>query len=274
MLIKENILRSVVRLLIEEESGPKKDTKQLSGVGKAAAGAATKGLQKGMFKDPSSLKPSQECYDSIWKHESPVPYVYDDGKKMSEASALKKYGNIVNGPILQNIIKNKWPAGKMPFPSNSFEGNTGFPTIGAGHLIKTASEFESFKDYTLAGITSDFNVRANSSIPLEDFLMSEEDMKDLFEKDVDTHTQFKSRIKEKITQSMFDALTSLAFNSGWEKNRPIQKVINLINFKKYKAAQEAIKNLAITSKGEVMQGLVNRRKEETEMFGKEGVSLV
>ena len=161
----------------------------------------------------------------------------------------------------------------MPFPSNSFNENEGYPTIGAGHLIKTSAEFESFKDYTLANITSDPNLKANSSIPLEDFLMTEEEMKKLFEADVNEHTQFKTRITQKITQSMFDSLTSIAFNSGWEAKKPIQKVINLINKKNYKGAQNLIKNLAITSKGKVMQGLVDRRKEEAMMFGEDGLTL-
>ena len=101
--------------------------------------------------------------------------------------------------------------------------------------------------------------------------MPDEEMKELFKKDVDIHTQFKSRIKEKITQSMFDALTSIAYNSGWEQKRPIQKIINLINKKQFKVAQSQIKNLAVTSQGKVMQGLVNRRKEESSLFGKDGI---
>jgi GH24 family phage-related lysozyme (muramidase) len=155
----------------------------------------------------------------------------------------------------------------MPYPSNSFDDNKGYPTIGAGHLIKTKEEFETFKQYTLKNITSEENRSANSSVPMQDFLMPEDEMKELFKKDVDIHTQFKSRIKEKITQSMFDALTSIAFNSGWEKNKPIEKIINK---RKYKSAHNTIKNLATTSKGEVMQGLVDRRKEEAEMFMKDG----
>ena len=248
MLIKESDLKKMIEnLLVENEANTKIN-----------------------LSDAKSLNPSQECYNGIWKHESPVPYIYDDGRKMSEATALKKYGNIVKGSVLQNIIKNKWPAGKMPYPSSSFEKNTGYPTIGAGHLIKNASEFENFKDYTLDSIASEENRKANSSVPLQDFLMPDEEMKELFKKDVDIHTQFKSRIKEKITQSMFDALTSIAYNSGWEQKRPIQKIINLINKKQFKVAQSQIKNLAVTSKGEVMQGLVSRRKEESSLFGKDG----
>jgi len=252
MLINENDLKKmIVNLLLEDE-----EVKDLN------------------LSNAANLKPSQECYNSIWKHESPVPYIYDDGRKMSEDTAFKRYGNIVKGSVLQNIIKNKWPAGKMPYPSNSFEKNTGYPTIGAGHLIKNASEFETFKDYTLDSIASEENRKANSSVPLQEFLMSDEEMKELFKKDVDIHTQFKSRIKEKITQSMFDALTSIAYNSGWEQTKPIQKLINLINKKQFKSAQDQIKNLAVTSKGEVMQGLVSRRKEESTLFGKDGIPKV
>jgi GH24 family phage-related lysozyme (muramidase) len=247
MLIKEATLRKLIINLLNESDKPLK------------------------LLNPTNLTPSQTCYDGIWKHESPVPYIYDDGRKMSESLADKKYGNIVKGSILQNIIKNKWPAGKMPYPSSNFADNKGYPTIGAGHLIKNAAEFETFKDYTLDIIASEENRKANSSIPLQDFLMSESEMKELFKKDVDIHTQFKKRITANITQSMFDSLVSIAYNAGWEQKRPIQKIINLINKKQYKQAQEQIKNLAVTSKGEVMQGLVNRRKEESELFGKDGI---
>jgi GH24 family phage-related lysozyme (muramidase) len=269
MLVNESKLRQIISRAIKEsykinesEDDESKIVKAIKKVGKT--------YEKFKDADASDLKPSQECYDNIWKHESPVPYVYDDGKKMSARLAEKKYGNIIKGDILQNIIQNKWPKGKMPYPSNSFDDNKGYPTIGAGHLIKTKEEFETFKQYTLKNITSEENRSANSSVPMQDFLMPEDEMKELFKKDVDIHTQFKSRIKEKITQSMFDALTSIAFNSGWEKNKPIEKIIRFINKRKYKSAHNTIKNLATTSKGEVMQGLVDRRKEEAEMFMKDG----
>lgn len=263
MLLSENKIRVLIRSTILKEVIKKRLQNMLS----------ENEEKNSKWESAENMEASQECYDSIWQHEEPVPYVYDDGKKMSERFAIKKYGNIVKGPIIQNIVKKRWPVGKIPLPSNSFTGNKGYPTIGAGHLIKTAGEFELYKEYTLGSIASPENRSANSSIPLQDFLMPEADMKKLFKKDVDIHTQFKTRITEKITQSMFDSLTSIAYNSGWEKSKPIQKVIRLINKKQYKAAQNLIKSLAITSKGEVMQGLVNRRKEESTMFGRDGISI-
>jgi len=232
------------------------------------------------WKSAKDLSPSKKCFDDIFKHESPVPYVYDDKLAMSEATAYKKYGEIIKTPVIQEIIKKRWPVGKMPYPVTSMQSLKGRATIGVGHLIEDQSEFEEFKEYTLFNITHDKDGKpidqkqfssANSSVSMQDYLMSKEEVFDLFKKDVIEHTQFKDRIKKPITQAMFDSLTSLAFNSGWEKNRPIQVLINLINQGKYVAAKEKIKTLATTSGGEQMEGIVKRRKEESELFGSQGL---
>ena len=73
---------------------------------------------------------------------------------------------------------------------------------------------------------------------------------------------------------MFDSLTSIAFNSGAERGRPVYTIIKLINSKKYSAAKEKIKSVAITSKGEVVDTLVTRRKEESELFGNQGLAVI
>ena len=261
MLIKEQHLKKMIRQILSES----KDIK---------------------WHDAKGMKPTQQCYDDILKHESAVPYIYDDGRKMSERTAYKLYGEIIKEPVIQKIIKTKWPVGKMPFPPVSFTDRAksgSFPTIGVGHLIKSEDEFKKFKEYTLKSITTggdgkpidqkSFN-KASSSVTMQSYLMPESEIVDLFNKDVDDHTQFKSRITEPITQEMFDALTSIAFNAGWEENRPIQYLINLINKKKYKAAQTKILTTAITSAGEKKEALVNRRKEESKKFGEGGLSPV
>ena len=271
MLLSENKIRVLIRNTILKEDIKKRLQNMLS----------ENEEKNSKWESAENMEASQECYDSIWEHESPVPYVYDDGKKMSERFAIKKYGNIVKGPIIQNIVKKRWPVGKIPLPSNSFTGNKGYPTIGAGHLIKTADEFESYREYTLGSIASPENRNANSGMPLQDFLMSEADMKKLFKKDVDIHTQFKTRITQPITQEMFDALTSIAFNAGWEAKHPkkgykmpIQYIIELINKKKYKSAQQKILTTATTSAGKSLDGLVARRKDEAKKFGKGGIKPV
>ena len=270
MKITESNLRSLIsRLLIEAK--PEDDA---GGVGPG-------------WGEASSMQPSAECYKDLFKHEGPVPYVYDDGRKMSEGSAYKTYGNIIKQPKMQHIIKKRWPVGKMPYPVSDFKESKGYPTIGAGHLIKDAAEFEKFKEYTLKSITTDsdgkpidqkaFN-NASSSITIEAYLLSDDDIMNLFKQDVDLHTQFKTRITQPITQEMFDALTSIAFNAGWEAKHPkkgykmpIQYIIELINKKKYKSAQQKILTTATTSKGKNSDGLVARRKDEAEKFGKGGI---
>ena len=103
--------------------------------------------------------------------------------------------------------------------------------------------------------------------------MSEDEMMELFYEDVEAHTIWKNDVTEPITQSMFDSLTSIAFNSGAARGRPVYTIIKLINSKKYSAAKEKIKSVAITSKGEVVDTLVTRRKEESELFGNQGLTV-
>jgi GH24 family phage-related lysozyme (muramidase) len=268
MLIKEQELKKIIRKVLSEAGESK-------------------------WKNAKDMQPTQQCYNDIFKHESPVPYVYDDGRKMTERTAYKLYGDIIKEPIIQNIIKTKWPIGKMPFPPVSFtdraKGAGGsFPTIGVGHLIKTESEFKKFEEYTLKSITTDSDGKAidqktfnsaSSSITMQSYLMPESEIIELFKKDVAIHTQFKNRIIKPITQEMFDALTSIAFNAGWEEKHPvkgykmpIQYLVDLINKGQYKAAQSKILTTAITSGGEKSEGLVSRRKAESKKFGEGGLN--
>ena len=52
---------------------------------------------------------------------------------------------------------------------------------------------------------------------------------------------------------------------------PIQYIIELINKKKYKAAQQRILTTATTSAGKHLEGLVARRKDEAQKFGEGGL---
>lgn len=65
-----------------------------------------------------------------------------------------------------------------------------------------------------------------------------------------------------VTQSMFDSLVSLAFNSGVSGLRN-SKVADNLKKSEYKAAGDSIKEFRISKK---FPGLVKRREKESEMF--------
>ena len=72
----------------------------------------------------------------------------------------------------------------------------------------------------------------------------------------------KQKVKVPITQNQFDALVSHTWNSGGSST-----LFNLVNTN---APKEEIKKWFetkyITGGGKVLQGLVNRRKEESDLF--------
>ena len=72
-------------------------------------------------------------------------------------------------------------------------------------------------------------------------------------------------LKTPVTQQMYDALVSYSFNVGnnssWRR-----KVIDKINLKDYIGAGEILGKYPNTSKGNVLQGLIKRRKKELELF--------
>ena len=69
-------------------------------------------------------------------------------------------------------------------------------------------------------------------------------------------------IEVKITQTMFDALVSLAFNSGVSNLRE-SDVIQKLKKKNYKLAGDSIKNYKIRKN---FRGLKTRRQKESQMF--------
>ena len=76
-------------------------------------------------------------------------------------------------------------------------------------------------------------------------------------------TEWKSKnIDVKITQTMFDALVSLAYNSGISNLRQSDVIKNLKR-KQYKIAGDSIKEYKIRKK---FPGLETRRQKESQMF--------
>jgi lysozyme len=76
------------------------------------------------------------------------------------------------------------------------------------------------------------------------------------------------RIKEPVTQSMWDALCSFAFNLGLEGSR---QQIARINARAYEECAYSF-DLYINANGRPFQGLINRRNEEEALFRKDGLN--
>jgi len=128
----------------------------------------------------------------------------------------------------------------------------GYPTIGIGHLIG-AGERDFYSKY-LGGREK----------------MTEAEVLALKKKDIPRFAKpLNDRLKEPVTQNMFNAMLSLGFNTGMN-GAAIKKAIAAVNAKDYEGAANAIANGPKTSKGVVMEGLRKRRNAEYEMF-KEGM---
>ena len=268
------------------------------------------------WQEAIDLKPSADVYTELIKAEGKVPFIYDDKdfitgsqlynrlykcaykimpnlkntvyQKMSTKDKNKIAKEIAkelyNHPVFKyHRTKLKGPKG-IASPVFDYKKIKGYPTIGAGHLVykkNQIDEREKYKDYFLPEIIKNilYDRTANTSgIAIKELFMGDSDLSQLFKLDVDRHTQFKQRIAKPITQSMFDALTSFAFNAGWEeinvrtgRKMPIQKIINLINKEKYSGAKNTIQKLGIHSAGSVSDYLKQRRKKESKKFGKDGL---
>jgi GH24 family phage-related lysozyme (muramidase) len=81
----------------------------------------------------------------------------------------------------------------------------------------------------------------------------------------------KKLVGAKLSQAMFDALFSLMWNTG-PNSSAIKNATNAIKAGDYAAAQQAIAAGPITSKGQVVQGLVVRRAREADLFASQGLT--
>lgn len=118
-------------------------------------------------------------------------------------------------------------------------------TIGYGHLIKK-SEWNKFKNG-----------------------LSKSGAMELFECDLEPFVRnVEHLVKRKITQNQFDALVMLAFNIGSNALRE-STVMDIINNVGTEIDSVALKNAWKAfnkSNGEIMQGLINRRKCELDVY--------
>lgn len=139
-------------------------------------------------------------------------------------------------------------------PISSYEAAVGYPTIGLGLLIDSADKRERFRAY-LNGTPAPASVIESAN---REFI-------DKFERALNAQLD-----NVKLTPAMFDALFSLGWNTG-TASRWVKEVISHAAIKDYAAAAAAIANGPVTSKGQVLAGLVRRRAAEATRFLADGV---
>jgi len=135
-----------------------------------------------------------------------------------------------------------------------FSQAKGYPTIGVGHRIYPKEQ------------------KAYAKYLSRNRKLTGYQVKELLRNDV---KKFENRLNKRIgntpvTQSMWDALVSLSFNTG-SNSSSIIKASSSIVAKDYKGAAKAILNGPVKSKGKVITSLVKRRKSETILFMKDGL---
>ena len=152
-------------------------------------------------------------------------------------------------PYVYDDGDGTWPKRRI----TSFK-TKGYPTIGVGHRIYP-DEQEQFRKYLGTGQS-----------------MPEAEIMELLHRDINKRIatpDWKARILVPITQSMYDALVHQAFNTGPTANS-VRTAIAAINRKDWLAAQEALANGPVTSKGKRLETLVKRRAFEASYFMEDG----
>jgi len=80
-----------------------------------------------------------------------------------------------------------------------------------------------------------------------------------------------SMIKVPVTQSMFDALFSFGFNTGFGA-KSFKTIVDKLNAGDYSGAHKAVGSGPTTSNGKTLKGLVARRQYEADLFKAEGLA--
>jgi len=152
-------------------------------------------------------------------------------------------------PYVYDDGDGTWPKRRI----SSFS-TKGYPTIGVGHRIYPIEQGR-FQAHLSGGRD-----------------MTEVEMSELLREDIDKRIatpDWKARILVPITQSMYDALVHQAFNTGPNANS-VRTAIAAINRKDWSAAQQALANGPVTSKGKKLDVLVKRRAFEASYFMEDG----
>jgi GH24 family phage-related lysozyme (muramidase) len=152
-------------------------------------------------------------------------------------------------PYVYDDGDNTWPKRRI----SSFS-TIGYPSIGVGHRIYP-QEQERFRPYLAGGRD-----------------MPDDEIEDLLRDDIEKRAAalLRPQITAPITQSMWDAIVTQAFNTG-PSTSTLKKVIASINSGDYLGAQTALANGPVTSKGRVLDALVKRRRYEASLFMDDGI---
>lgn len=139
-------------------------------------------------------------------------------------------------------------------PLNSYEEARGTPTMGIGVAIQGEAARQQYARYL------------GKQIPAAE--LEEINRLKLAEFEANLN---KKLVGAKLSQAMYDALFSLMWNTGpnssWVKN-----ATTAVKAGDYAAAQQTIANGPVTSKGQLVSGLVTRRAREAAMFAAEGLT--
>jgi lysozyme len=128
------------------------------------------------------------------------------------------------------------------FVDHPYDDGAGYLTIGYGHLIKPGEKFG----------------RITHQQALE-----------ILARDVAIYENLVNRlVKVPLTQAMYDALVSLAFN--W-RDFPSSSHLRLLNSGDYQGAARRISEHPVTGGGVYMRGLDRRRKAESALFLSQGL---
>lgn len=130
------------------------------------------------------------------------------------------------------------------FRSTAYNDGYGNMTIGYGHLIQPGEKFAA---------------------------LSQAEALELLQRDVAwAESTVNQLVRVPLTQSQFDALTSLVFNWGAGNFRNSSHLA-LINSGDYAGTAARIREHPVTSGGVRSQGLVNRRSAEADLFLRDGI---
>ena len=138
-------------------------------------------------------------------------------------------------------------------PLNTYEEARGTPTMGIGVAIQSEAARQQYAKYL------------GKTIPAAEL----EEINRL------KLAEFENSLNRKlagaqISQAMFDALFSLAWNTGTNSNS-VNTAVAAIHRGDYATAQKAIASGPVTSKGQLVQALVTRRAREAALFAEEGL---
>lgn len=133
-----------------------------------------------------------------------------------------------------------------------YNDSAGLPTIGVGHLL-TKSELMSGK-ITIGGVLVKY---ANG--------LTQEQAEALLAQDLGpTEAAVNGGVKVSLSQNQFDALTSFTFNVGAPAFKG-STLLKLLNQGQYAQVPEQLMRWTRAG-GRVVQGLVNRRRNEIKLW--------